>query len=166
MYSDMSSWISALSSPKRNSASVLASSVFPTPDGPRKMNEPDGRFGSLRPARVRRIACDTALMASLLADDPLVQLVLHAEELGGLLLGELVDGDARPQRQHLGDGLLVDLVEEVDALGAPLGLLGRPLLEELLLVVAELRGLLELLRLDGGLLLACVTSAISSSSSL
>ena len=56
--------MSACSSPKRNSASVLASSVFPTPDGPRKMNEPLGRFGSLRPARVRRMACDTARMAS------------------------------------------------------------------------------------------------------
>ncbi len=63
MYSLMSSWISAVSSPKRNSASVLAVSVFPTPEGPRKMNEPDGRFGSLRPARVRRIDCDTALIA-------------------------------------------------------------------------------------------------------
>src|SRR5205814_978834 len=42
MYSDMSSWISASSSPKRNSASALLSSVFPTPEGPRKMNEPAG----------------------------------------------------------------------------------------------------------------------------
>src|SRR5207248_1796720 len=62
MYSDMSSAISACSSPNRNSARVLASSVFPTPDGPRKMNEPDGRFGSLRPARVRRIAWETDLL--------------------------------------------------------------------------------------------------------
>src|SRR2546430_13849084 len=64
MYSDMSRLIIADSSPNRNSASVLAVSVFPTPDGPRKMNEPDGRFGSFRPARVLRIGCDTALMAS------------------------------------------------------------------------------------------------------
>ena len=64
MYSDMSSWISAVSSPNRNSASVLASSVLPTPEGPRKMNEPLGRLGSLRPARVRRMAWLTALMAS------------------------------------------------------------------------------------------------------
>lgn len=62
--SDMSSAISASSSPKRNSASVLDSSVLPTPDGPAKMNEPPGRFGSFRPARVRRIACESALMAS------------------------------------------------------------------------------------------------------
>ena len=64
MYSDMSSWISASSSPNRNSASVFDSSVFPTPEGPRKMNDPDGRLGSFRPARVRRIALDTAVTAS------------------------------------------------------------------------------------------------------
>ena len=64
MYSDMSSWMRAASSPKRNSARALAVSVLPTPDGPRKMNEPDGRLGSLRPARVRRIALETATMAS------------------------------------------------------------------------------------------------------
>ena len=61
---DMSSWIRLSSSPKRNSASVLASSVLPTPVGPAKMNEPPGRRGSFRPARVRRIAWDSALMAS------------------------------------------------------------------------------------------------------
>ncbi len=42
---------------------MRASSVFPTPDGPRKMNEPVGRFGSLMPARARRIAFDTATIA-------------------------------------------------------------------------------------------------------
>ena len=94
----MSSWISASSSPKRNSASALDSSVLPTPEGPAKMNEPPGRFGSLRPARVRRIACDSALIASLLADDPLVQLVLHAQQARGLLLGQLEDRDAGGSR--------------------------------------------------------------------
>ena len=64
MYSDMSTWIIASSSPKRNSASVRASSVFPTPEGPRKMNEPVGRFGSLIPARARRIAFETATIAA------------------------------------------------------------------------------------------------------
>src|SRR6266702_1635057 len=56
--------MSESSSPNRNSASVLDSSVLPTPDGPAKMNEPPGRFGSFSPARVRRIACDSALIAS------------------------------------------------------------------------------------------------------
>ena len=60
----MSSWIRASSSPKRNSASVLDSHVLPTPEGPAKMNEPPGRFGSFRPARVRRIARLSALTAS------------------------------------------------------------------------------------------------------
>ncbi len=60
----MSIWMSASSSPNRKLASALDSSVLPTPDGPAKMNEPDGRFGSFRPARVRRMACDTDLTAS------------------------------------------------------------------------------------------------------
>ena len=91
MYSDMSTWIIASSSPKRNSASVRASSVFPTPDGPRKMNEPVGRFGVLD-ARARvpdrlRDGDD----GRVLADDALVQLVLHADELLRLGLRELED---------------------------------------------------------------------------
>ena len=64
MYSDMSTWMRACSSPNRNSASVRASSVLPTPDGPRKMNEPAGRFGSLMPARARRMARLVAVMAA------------------------------------------------------------------------------------------------------
>ena len=61
-----------------------------------------------------------------LADDPLVQLVLHAQQLGRLLLGQPVDRDAGPVGQHLGDDLLVDHVEEVHAFGPPLGLLASP----------------------------------------
>ena len=64
MYSDMSIRTIASSSPKRNSASVRASSVLPTPEGPRKMNEPVGRFGSLRPARERRIAFEIVSIAA------------------------------------------------------------------------------------------------------
>ena len=47
-----------------NSASALASSVLPTPVGPRKRNVPIGRFGSARPARERRSAFETASTAS------------------------------------------------------------------------------------------------------
>ena len=64
MYSDMSSRIMALSSPKSAWARALHSSVLPTPVGPRKRKEPMGRLGSLRPERARRMARDTALMAS------------------------------------------------------------------------------------------------------
>src|SRR2546422_444170 len=51
MYSDMSSRTNAFSSSNRNSASARAVSVFPTPVGPRKMNDPVGRLGSCSPAR-------------------------------------------------------------------------------------------------------------------
>ena len=54
----------ARSSSNRNSASVLASSVLPTPVGPRNRNEPVGRSGSLMPARERRTASDTAVTAA------------------------------------------------------------------------------------------------------
>ncbi|HRZ09535.1 MAG TPA: hypothetical protein P5319_06525, partial [Gemmatimonadales bacterium] len=56
MYSDMSTRMSAEGSAKRNLARARASSVLPTPVGPEKMNEPMGRFGSLSPARERRMA--------------------------------------------------------------------------------------------------------------
>ena len=82
MYSDMSTRISAFSSPNRYSASARASSVLPTPVGPRKTNDPTGRLASLSPARERRMARDTAATASRLAHDAAVQGVLHAGELG------------------------------------------------------------------------------------
>ena len=148
MYSDMSTWMSASSSPNRNSASVRASSVLPTPDGPRKMNEPVGRFGSLMPARARRIALDDGDDRLVLADDALVELVLHPDELLRLGLGELEDGDARPHGDDVGDLVLADLRLLLVGLVAPLLLELLLLLRELALLVAELRGLLELLRLD------------------
>ena len=42
----------------------MAVSVFPTPEGPKKINEPEGLFGSLRPDLVLRIALETAVIAS------------------------------------------------------------------------------------------------------
>ena len=48
----------------KNLASDLHSSVLPTPVGPKNRNEPIGRFGSARPARLRRIAFATASTAS------------------------------------------------------------------------------------------------------
>ncbi len=64
MYSDMSKRTSDFWFSKRNSASRRATSVFPTPDGPRKMKEPIGRFGLLTPRRERRIAFETPMMAA------------------------------------------------------------------------------------------------------
>ena len=54
----------AFSSSNRYSASAFASSVLPTPVGPRNRNEPVGRSGSEMPARVRRTASATARTAS------------------------------------------------------------------------------------------------------
>ena len=45
---------------KRNVAKVLASSVLPTPVGPRNMNDAIGRLGSDKPARERWMASVTA----------------------------------------------------------------------------------------------------------
>ena len=56
MNSLMSKRISARSEPKRYSASVRATSVLPTPVGPRNKNDPTGRLGFFNPARERRMA--------------------------------------------------------------------------------------------------------------
>jgi hypothetical protein len=88
-----------------------------------------------------------------LADDALVQLVFHADELLGLGFGQLEDRDASPHRDDVGDLFLADL-GLLTLLGrAPLLLELALLLRELALLVAEVRGLLELLRLDRGFLL-------------
>ena len=88
----------------------------------------------------------------LLADDPLVELVLHLEQPRGLLLGELHDRDAGRHGEHLGDQLLVDLRDLVDVAGAPLLLALDLLRGQLLLLVAQARGRLEVLAVDRGLL--------------
>ena len=64
MYSVMSMRTMLRSSSNRLSASALASSVLPTPVGPRNRNEPIGRFGSLMPARERWMASHTFSTAS------------------------------------------------------------------------------------------------------
>src|SRR5206468_3056989 len=115
MYSDMSSCTSASSSPNRNSASAFDSSVLPTPLGPRKMNEPLGRFGSFRPARVLLeelalvVAQARGLLEVLLVDG---RLLLHPD-LGDLLV-DLADVRRRghPADPHARAGL----VDEVDGL--------------------------------------------------
>ena len=63
MNSDISKRMSDFSLPNRNCASVRATSVLPTPVGPRNKNEPTGRFGFFKPARERRMARARAVMA-------------------------------------------------------------------------------------------------------
>src|SRR4051794_28260086 len=90
-----------------------------------------------------------------LPDDALVELVLHAHQLLGLGLCQLEHRDAGPHRDDVRDLLLAD------GGALALALAGLPLLLELALGVrqaplrvTEVGGLLELLRLDGVLLLA------------
>ena len=64
MYSDISKRMMLLSEPNISPANALANSVLPTPVGPRNINEPIGRFGSLMPDRARRTARATLLTAS------------------------------------------------------------------------------------------------------
>ena len=64
MYSDMSILIMLCSSSNRLSAKLFASSVFPTPVGPKNRNEPIGFLGSLIPALDLIIASDTSSTAS------------------------------------------------------------------------------------------------------
>ncbi len=64
MYSDMSSRTIAFSSSNSSCASALASSVLPTPVGPRKRNAPTGRFAFFTPARERSTASATACTAA------------------------------------------------------------------------------------------------------
>jgi len=63
MYSDMSMRTMARSLSNKYSASAFASSVLPTPVGPRNMNDPMGLSGSERPARLRRMAPATTFTA-------------------------------------------------------------------------------------------------------
>src|SRR3954447_17202525 len=123
----------------------------------RGAGEDEGTTRTARVLEARTRAPDRladALDGLFLADDPLVELVLHAEQPGGLLLGQLEDGDSGPVGQHLGDLLVVDLGDDVHVAGLPrllaLGLLGQ----EGLLLVAQRRRLLEVLRVDRRLLLA------------
>ena len=62
--SDMSSLIRDSSLPNIYSARALASSVLPTPVGPRKIKLPMGCLGSFRPARARLTALAIILIAS------------------------------------------------------------------------------------------------------
>ena len=131
---------------------------------PRQLGLPDARgaeederagrpLGILDPGAGAADGLRDRLDGDVLADHALVQLLLHADEPLRLGLGQLEDRDARPHRDDVRDLLLADL--------GLLGLAGRLpvvlhlalLQRELALGVAQVRGLLELLRLDRRLLL-------------
>ena len=96
----------AFSSSNKNSASARESSVLPTPVGPRKMNEPIGRFSSCKPARARRTAFDTALIASSWPMTRCMQALFHLHEFLALAFLQTRDRNVRPARDDLGDVFL------------------------------------------------------------
>ena len=115
MYSDMSSWIERVVVAEEELGERLRELGLADT---RRAQEDERATRTLRVLEAGTRAPDRLGDRAdrvLLADDPLVQLVFHAKQLRRLFLGELVDGDARPDREHLGDRLLVDLVEQVDA---------------------------------------------------
>src|SRR5881227_3082517 len=94
MNSLMSILMSVSSLPNMNSASTLASHVFPTPVGPRKMNEPIGRLGSLSPARARRTAFAIVSIASswpMTFSRSASSMCIRVTEVGGDLVVLVVD---------------------------------------------------------------------------
>ena len=116
MYSLMSRRTMACSESKRNSARARASSVLPTPVGPRKMKEPSGRLGSWRPERARRTALLTACDGLLLAHDSHAQALFHVQELLLFALEEPGDRDAGPFGHHFGHVFGVHLFLEHGAI--------------------------------------------------
>jgi hypothetical protein len=120
-YSLMSIRTMARSSSKRNSASALASSVLPTPVGPRNRNEPVGRSGRrCRPASAapRRRRARTAA-----ACWPMRRLPSHSSMCSSFSVSP---SSSRPRgcrstRDHLGDVVGADLL-----LDHRLGLVARP----------------------------------------
>ena len=88
----------------------------------------------------------------LLADDALVQLGFHVEQLLRLFFGELVHRDASPQAEHFGDGFFVDFVEQIDAAGLHFGFLGGLFFEKGLFLIAKAAGFFEALFFNGLLL--------------
>ena len=86
----------------------------------------------------------------ILADDALVKLVFHREQLRGFRLGEFLHRDAGPRAYDVGDVVLGDLNGLV-LFGPAIGPLGfEPLLFEaqLFFSVANRGGFFELLRFD------------------
>ena len=100
----------ACSSSKRTSASARASSVLPTPVGPRKMKLPDGRFGSDSPARARRMAFATALDRFVLTDDTLVQSFFQLQQFFDLAFHQASDRNTCPPADDLRNVFGVDLL--------------------------------------------------------
>ena len=83
---------------------------LPDPGGPQEDERTDGAIGIRQPGPGPPDGVGHRGHRLVLADDPLVQAVLHVHELLDLALHQLRDRDACPLADHLGDVLLVDLL--------------------------------------------------------
>ena len=137
MYSDMSIWMSASESPNMNSASVRARKVLPTPVGPRKTNEPIGRFGSFRSARERRRALLMAVTASSWPMTRCFEFGFHREQFRGFLLLHSLERNAGPLRDDVHHVVLGHEHFLFFALLAPFGQNALELFLRLLFLVAQ-----------------------------
>ena len=108
----MSIRIIACSSSKRNSASARASSVLPTPVGPRKMKLPERTVRILQACPRAADGVGHGADRLVLPDDPLVQPIFHVDELLDFTFHQAADRNVRPLADDLGDVLLVDLFLE------------------------------------------------------
>ena len=86
MYSDMSMRTIASCVSNMNSASARASSVLPTPVGPEEEERADRAVGVLQPGARAPERVRDGLDGLVLADDALVQALLHVDELLDLAL--------------------------------------------------------------------------------
>ena len=115
MYSLMSMRVMASSSSNMNSARARASSVLPTPVGPEEQERAD------RPVRILEAGAGAAdrvghgLDGLVLPDDPLVQALLHVDELRRLAFHQAADRDPGPGRHDVGDVVRPDLLLEQGA---------------------------------------------------
>ncbi len=86
----------ARSSSNRNSARARASSVFPTPVGPRNRNEPIGRLRVGQTGAAAAHGVRNSRKSVILANDALPQALFHVHELLHFAFQQPPDGNARP----------------------------------------------------------------------
>ena len=150
----MSMRIIRSSLPNSASASARASSVLPTPVGPRNRKLPIGPVGvgQARAGAAHRLGDGRDRVV--LADDPLVQVPLELEQPVPFLLGELRDRDAGRPGDDLGDVGRADLGDRLVRLAARLGRVAAGLLAQLGDLVAQRGGAVVVLRRHRLVLLA------------
>ena len=100
------------SSSKRNWASARAVSVLPTPGGTQEDERADRAARILEAGSCPAHRVGDGLDRLVLADDPLVEPLLHVDELGLLALHEARHGDAGPGRHDARDVVGIDLLLE------------------------------------------------------